>query len=73
MGFLSGCEDHDNQQNCCGPCNTTLYGIGKPIDLFQDGGPAFGLNGTHTGFTFTRAAVAAVNSHAASNADSCLV
>jgi arylsulfatase B len=23
LGFLSGCEDHLNQLNCCGPCNTT--------------------------------------------------
>ena len=34
LGFLSGCEDHLNQLNCCGPCNQTKYGVGKVVDLF---------------------------------------
>ena len=27
LGFLSGCEDHLNQLNCCGPCNQTKYRV----------------------------------------------
>lgn len=68
LGFLSGCEDHENQQNCCAPCNRTKYGIGKPVDLFGDTSPAYGLNGTNNGFTFTSAAVDLVHNHAASAA-----
>ena len=36
FGFLSGCEDHVDQFNCCAPCNQTKYGIGKVRDtLYQ--------------------------------------
>ena len=54
---LQGCEDHDNQQNCCGPCNVTKYGVGKLVDLYTSSGPALGQNGTNNGFLFTSAAV----------------
>jgi len=43
------------------------YGIGKVIDLFGSGTPAFGFNGTNNGFTFTEHAVKLVRNHSESN------
>ena len=73
-GFLSGCEDHVDQLNCCGPCNQTKYGIGKVIDLYEAdveknfSRPAIGRNGSNNMFGFTSHAVATIHAHAAENA-----
>ncbi len=66
LGFLSGCEDHLNQLNCCGPCNQTKYGIGKVIDLFGGDtvGPAYADSGKWNGYTFTDRAVKVIENHA---------
>ena len=72
LGFLSGCEDHLNQQNCCGPCNQTEYHVGKVIDLFGGDtiGPAYADRGKWNGFTFTDRAVGVIETHAADEAES---
>ena len=68
-GFLSGCEDHVNQLNCCGPCDVKKYGIGKVIDLFEadnaknTSGPAVGKNGTNNMYGFTQHAVDKIAAH----------
>jgi hypothetical protein len=69
LGFLSGCEDHQNQQNCCGPCNKTKYNIGKVIDLFGGDlvGPAYADQGQWNGFTFTNRATTVIEKHAQNN------
>ncbi len=69
FGFLSGCEDHVNQENCCAPCNRTRYGIGKPVDLYdsEKGGPALGENGTNNAFLFSRKAVEMIENHASTS------
>ena len=50
LGFLSGCEDHLSQINCCGPCNQTEYGIGKVVDIFGDDSPAYDSHGLWNGY-----------------------
>lgn len=60
FGFLSGCEDHTTQENCCRRCPQTTV-----IDLFRDAAPAYGENGTDNTGAFAREACAIVRSYAA--------
>ena len=60
-GFLSGCEDHRTQENCCPRCPGDL----AVIDLFRDDAPARGENGTDNTGSFARESRAVVRRYAA--------
>lgn len=58
FGFLSGCEDHRTQENCCACPNRAV------VDLFRNGLPARGENGTDNTEAFTREACEVVRRYA---------
>jgi len=62
FGFLSGCEDHLTQENCCRRCPQTTV-----IDLFRDDRPARGENGSDNSAAFAREACRIVRDHAAAH------
>ena len=68
LGFLSGCEDHLSQINCCGPCNQTEYGIGKVVDIFGDDSPAYDSHGLWNGHSFSQRAVDVIANHSTAEA-----
>lgn len=69
FGFLGGCEDHVTQRTCNAACGSA---VGAPVDLYRDGAPAIGENGTDSGFSHNclrwgAAAVDIIQRHARGN------
>jgi arylsulfatase B len=59
FGFLGGGEDHFTQVSAEDPV------VGDLVDLWRDHGPAFGENGTFSGFLYSREAERVIAQHAA--------
>lgn len=59
FGFLGGGEDHFTQVSGEDPV------VGDLIDLWRDHGPAFGENGTFSGYLYSREAERVIYAHAA--------
>lgn len=58
FGFLKGGEDHYTQHN-------EEAGEGSLVDLWRNHGPAFGENGTFSGYLYAQEAVRVIEDHAA--------
>lgn len=62
FGFLKGGEDHDAQNNCAGGPDR------QRVDLWEQGAPAYGQNGTNSAYIYSRKAVAVVANFTAARA-----
>ena len=72
VGFLQGWENHFTQQQVFphgphtggnGGQGPTNFSASQPVDFWLDHGPAYGLNGTYSAYTYNEHAVAAIRSH----------
>eukprot|EP00937_MAST-01D_sp_MAST-1D-sp2_P008105 g8105.t1 len=64
FGYLSGAEDYTDQQApVCTGCTDTRAG-GGCVDLWRDGAPAHGENGTYNDYAFAAQAVRYIEAHA---------
>lgn len=61
FGFLGGGEDHFTQVSQEDPV------VGALVDLWRDHGPAYGENGTFSGYLYSREAERVVAAHAAAH------
>ena len=61
FGFLGGGEDHFTQVSGEDPV------VGDLVDLWRDHGPAFGENGTFSGYLYSREAERVIHAHAAAH------